>query len=457
MTYAAGPIARAHPPDGSANGRYGGGRRAPALRRRRAAPPVGAGAVRFAPAELQRAWERLGTGDPVHGLLARIAGDEARDARLPMPAHLASPGALRRHRATLAVVGLYALLALLPGLLISVFGGRLTDREFVKLTDWRELPGRSSSTWCWPRCCGPSTCGSPASSSTSSPASPRAASSARPGRAGMTPDGFLQGVGATLPRRLARGPVRLSRGAWLAALAAAASVATLVVWPPTALPPFDRLFAEGDLYWWRVVPAYFWGVWLPLVFVNVYMLVWIVLRQTMMIANIQRLLRLFAVEPVPYHPDRCSGFAPIGAYATDVVRVALIIGGWALALLLSGAATGHGLYVAPHALFLVVVQVLLTPYLLLGPVWYAHRVMGAARDRALRRVTDRIRARLVAGGTRTGRRAGYRELEAEYRLATEGYHTWPFRPGAFGGVGVTAGLTLVVNLAALFYRLLGGS
>ncbi len=98
-------------------------------------------AVRFAPPELQRAWERLGTGDPVHGLLARIAGDEARDARLPMPAHLASPGALRRHRATLAVVGLYALLALLPGLLISVFGGRPTDREFVKLTDWRELPG----------------------------------------------------------------------------------------------------------------------------------------------------------------------------------------------------------------------------------------------------------------------------------------------------------------------------
>ncbi len=71
------------------------------------------------------------------------------------------------------------------------------------------------------------------------------------------------------------------------------------------------------------MPAYFWAVWLPLVFVNVYMLVWIVLRQTMMIANIQRLLRLFAVEPVPFHPDRCSGFAPIGGYATDIVRVAL--------------------------------------------------------------------------------------------------------------------------------------
>jgi hypothetical protein len=206
------------------------------------------------------------------------------------------------------------------------------------------------------------------------------------------------------------------------------------------------------------VPVYFWAVWLPLVFVNVYMLVWIVVRQTIMIANIQRLLRLFAVEPVPFHHDRCSGFAPIGAYATDIVRVALIVGGWALVLLLSGPATGHALYVAPHTLFLVVVQVLLTPYLLLGPVWYAHRVMRRARDQALQRVADRIRAQLLRGiGAPPGRPASYRELEAEYRLAEEGYHTWPFRRGAFGGVGVTAVLTLAGNVAAILYRLLGKS
>jgi hypothetical protein len=99
----------------------------------------------------------------------------------------------------------------------------------------------------------------------------------------------------------------------------------------------------------------------------------------------------------------------------------------------------------------------LTPYLLLGPVWYAHRVMREARDRALRRVTGRIRARLAADDRGTGRQTVYRELESEYRLAAEGFHTWPFRPGAFGGVSATAGITLLVNLAALLYRSLGGS
>ena len=205
-------------------------------------------------------------------------------------------------------------------------------------------------------------------------------------------------LAGSLPRVQQVGPVHVSRGGLLALLALAVSIATLVVWPPTALPPFNRLLPESEVFWWHVVPGYFWIIWLPLVFLNVYMLVWIVVRQTIMIANIQRLLRLFAVEPVPFHPDGCSGFAPIGSYATNIVRVALIVGSWALVLLLSGPLTGHGLYVAPHILFLVLVQVLLTPYLLLGPVWYAHRVMCEARDRAMARIAAGVRACLMNGG-----------------------------------------------------------
>lgn len=200
---------------------------------------------------------------------------------------------------------------------------------------------------------------------------------------------------------------------------------------------------------------------LPLVFVNVYMLVWILIRQTVMIANIQRLLRHFDVEPIPFHPDGSSGFAPIGNYAVNIVRVALIIGGWALVLLLSGLFTGQGVYVAPHALSLVVLQVLLTPYLLLGPVWYAHHVMCAARGRALQRVGDSIRTVLVETNG-NGSRAGaanrtVQELEAKYRLAEEGYERWPFGRTAFSGVSITAGLTLLANIIAIAYRLYGDS
>jgi hypothetical protein len=271
-----------------------------------------------------------------------------------------------------------------------------------------------------------------------------------PRRPGIVADAVLGRLGGSLPRVVRDvGPLRVSGGGLLSVIAAAASVATLVIWPPTALPPFDRLVPEPDVFWWRVITPYFWAVWLPLVFVNVYMLVWIVIRQTIMIANIQRLLRLFEVEPIPFHPDRCSGFAPIGSYATNIVRVALIVGGWAVVLLFAGPATGHGLYVAPHILFLVLVQVLLTPYLLLGPVWYAHRVMRDARERALARVADQIRACLLGAA---GRVAPYRELEAKYRLMHEGYHTWPFGGTALGGVSITAGLTLIVNVAALIYR-----
>jgi hypothetical protein len=47
----------------------------------------------------------------------------------------------------------------------------------------------------------------------------------------------------------------------------------------------------------------------------------------------------------------------------------------------------------------------------------------------------------------------YRELEAKYRLADEGYSTWPFQPSAVSGVSITAGLTLLGNLAAILYRI----
>ena len=50
---------------------------------------------------LQGACERLSAGDALHGFLARFGGDEARDCRLPLPAHATSPGFLRRHRASL--------------------------------------------------------------------------------------------------------------------------------------------------------------------------------------------------------------------------------------------------------------------------------------------------------------------------------------------------------------------
>ncbi|MFL5759161.1 MAG: hypothetical protein ACJ789_05445 [Thermomicrobiales bacterium] len=421
--------------------------------RTRLVPPP----ITFSADDLQGACERLRFGDGLHHLLARIGGDEARDCRLPRPAHFTSPGFRRRHRATLVVVVLYGLLVVIPGLLISSLGTRLTDRDFVRITDGRELLGSlflylvlAPVLWTFylwqPRLI---------VDVFAELAQGRVIGAPR--HASATPDDYLRGVGASLPRRVGNiGLLRLSRGILLTTLAAAASLATLLVWPPTAPTPFNQLLPESDVFWWRVVPIYFWLVWLPMVFVNVYMLVWICLRQTLMIANIRRLFRLFTVEPIPFHPDRCSGFAPIGSYATNIVRVALIVGGWALILLLSGPATGHGLYVAPYTLFLVVVQVLLTPYLLLGPVWDAHRIMRNARDRALQRIADHIRVSLLASEAARSpidETEAFPALEVKYRLAEDGYHTWPFGKTALSRVSITAGLTLFGNIAALIYRL----
>jgi hypothetical protein len=83
--------------------------------------------------------------------------------------------------------------------------------------------------------------------------------------------------------------------------------------------------------------------------------------------------------------------------------------------------------------------------------------MREARDRALARVAAQIRGCLLANGGQTDTAGGdtvlYRELEAKYQLTAEGYHTWPFQPSALSGVSITAGLTLVGNVAAILYRI----
>jgi hypothetical protein len=412
----------------------------------------------FSQQELQAARERLTAGDALHGLLAGIGGDEASDSSLPLPAAIVAPGFFRRHRASVLTVVLYLTLVVVPGLLMSAFGDPLTDREFVRLTDWRELLGSlflylvlAPVIWTFylwqPRLIVDVFAGLAQSGAVGPSRRPDVAA-----------DMVLRTMGRSFVEPTMPGArLSLSKGTLLAVMSLAISIATLAIWPPTAQPPLDRLVPDSELYWWRVIPVYFWGVWLPLVFVNVYMLVWIVIRQTVMIASIRRLLRQFVVEPIPFHPDGCSGFAPIGSYATNIVRVALIIGGWALVLLLSGPISGHGLYVAPYTMFLVVVQVLLTPYLLFGPVWYARRVMTDARDRALQRVSNSIRAALLetdSSDASASVPAQYHHLEAQYRLVEEGYERWPFGRTAFSKVSITAGATLLGNVAAIVYRML---
>jgi hypothetical protein len=54
----------------------------------------------------------------------------------------------------------------------------------------------------------------------------------------------------------------------------------------------------------------------------------------------------------------------------------------------------------------------------------------------------------------TGRLIGpYQELQARYRLVDEGYKRWPFPRTTFSGVSITAGITLIGNVAAILYRM----
>ena len=202
----------------------------------------------FSADALQGACERLSAGDGLHELLARFGGDEARDCRLPMPARATSPGFLRRHRATLLVVALYALLAVVPGLLISAVVPCASSQGFIRFTDWRELPGALFlylilapviwTLYLWQPRLIVDVFDGLARGGVIGPAR----------YAGITADAFMGKVGGSLPGIRRIGPIGVNRGRLLALVALAVSLATLIVWPPTALPPFNRLLPESDVF-----------------------------------------------------------------------------------------------------------------------------------------------------------------------------------------------------------------
>src|SRR5829696_6317744 len=183
----------------------------------------------FSANALQGACERLSAGDGLHGLLARFGGDEARDCRLPLPARATSPGFLRRHRASLLVVALYALLAVVPGLLISEFASPARSGAFIRFTDWRELPGALFlylvlapviwTLYLWQPRLIVDVFDGLARAGVIGPAR----------QASITADVFMGKLGASLPGIRHIGPVGVSRGRLLALVALAVSLATLIV------------------------------------------------------------------------------------------------------------------------------------------------------------------------------------------------------------------------------------
>jgi hypothetical protein len=147
----------------------------------------------------------------------------SRDSAATRPA---TTGFLRRHRASLLVIGLYALLAVLPGLLISALGSHAGGSSFIRFTDWREWPGALFlylvlapviwTLYLWQPRLIVDVFDGLATGGVIGP----------PTHTGVTADAVMARLAGSLPRVQRVGSFHISRGGLLALLALAVSIAT---------------------------------------------------------------------------------------------------------------------------------------------------------------------------------------------------------------------------------------
>jgi hypothetical protein len=193
-------------------------------------------------------------------------------------------------------------------------------------------------------------------------------------------------------------------------------------------------------YWWHANPFYFWLVWLPLVFVNVYMMVWAVLRQILAIGAFGALFRRMQIAPKPFHPDRCNGLASVGDFSLRCGAVAVMFGFWVLIMtsfqiLLNGSTNLPILTAASILLYVLAVSLLLIP-----PAWGAHLAMQQAKDEALEVVARQMRTLLANEQLDSvpSALAQIKQLDEKMQLIDRAYRTWPFQPVALKNFSLAA-------------------
>lgn len=220
---------------------------------------------------------------------------------------------------------------------------------------------------------------------------------------------------------------------------------SLAVWLSAVYSPNNPFYFGETTLWFLLNPIYFWLLWIPLVFVNVYILCWIIIRQTVATIAYTHLFRTFQIRPKLLHPDGCNGFAPIGDYAIRSALIAVFLGFWLFVFTTYPMLFGQPINFKIDTIMLFIVYIVAVPSLLLPPVLGAHNAMVEDKNTVLEDLADQIRTLISESNVDRALTSKdlLIELQRRYEFVRKEYRTWPFRPLAIKSFGISAITPLV--------------
>ena len=179
---------------------------------------------------------------------------------------------------------------------------------------------------------------------------------------------------------------------------------------------------------WQNVPLLIVAI-VPLRFLAFYAVAFVLIRETIAIVGVNRFMTIFPVEVAPLHPDKAGGLRILGYY---VLARGIILGlvGLLFGMNLLRVRLGLGT-LSDEFSFEMAIYAIAAPSLFLLPLWGAHRLMIAARDKIMLEVAQKFEQQYysslehIQAGTLTGEHVGEIEsLQKLYEIA-EKAPTWP--------------------------------
>ncbi len=134
----------------------------------------------------------------------------------------------------------------------------------------------------------------------------------------------------------------------------------------TAVP---NSFTYGhNLVWININPLFFWLVWIPLTFVTIYQITWLIIRQVTIVGTFSKLYECCSISPKIFHPDKCNGFSSVGDYAIKFSLIVVLFGVWVYLVISLPTFFGQQLNLKLDTIFLLLVYIVSVPIALIPPV-----------------------------------------------------------------------------------------
>ena len=240
-------------------------------------------------------------------------------------------------------------------------------------------------------------------------------------------------------------------------IAVVVALLTVLVLETVFIFPMDTAL-RGRAFFWYYDRVYYILVWVPLVYLTVYVLVILVAKSILTLVWLNLLFRTFPARVHPLFPDGVGGFAPLGSLAVKYALIAVFLGlavaSFDIARYLFGPG---GVYV--DSLLFWACYATLTPACLIAPIWSAHKGMVINRNRLLRDVSkeiERILTQETPKRTESLEKSGKTlvDLKSRYTLIKDSYPTWPVSFGTFRRFSITAAVPLITGVASILIDVL---